>query len=774
MSPQSAPPNFQDSESAAAGLTGPVVDLDAAQAAQLAVDLGLAPDEHEKIVALLGRTPTITELYIYSLMWSEHCSYKHSKKYLRLFPTDGPAVLQGPGENAGVISVGDGWAVAFKMESHNHPSAIEPFQGAATGIGGIIRDIFTMGARPVACFDSLRFGTLDKPRQRYLFEGAVAGIGSYGNCLGVPTIGGEVGFDAAYEGNCLIGAMAVGLMREERLTRATASGVGNQLILIGSTTGRDGIGGASVLASQEFDEGAEAKRPAVQVGDPFEEKLLIEACLELLDRGLLVGLGDLGAAGLTSSASEMAGRAGVGLDIDVTKVPQRELAMQPFEIMVSESQERMLACATPEATPEVLAVCERWGLRATVIGSVTDTGLFVVREGDDKVVASLPALTLTDDAPLYDPPFSEPGYIKELASADLSDLAHPQSVEELSAVLLQLLASPNICSKRWIYEQYDNQVMSNTVVVPGAGDAAVLRIGDTGRGAMTTRAIAVSTDCNGRYVYLNPRRGAALALAEACRNVSCAGAVPAGVTDCLNFGSPEKPEVYWTFVEAVTGLAEACRAFDVPVVSGNVSFYNESFGAPIYPTPTIGVVGLLDDVNTHMTQDFKEAGDAILLIGQTVDELGGSAYLKERFDRVAGEVPALDLAREAAVQAVTRELIAAGLVRSAHDCSEGGLAVALAESCLTGGLGATVAFDDDLAPVASLFSETQSRVVISVAPDAVAQVIDHLEAADVPFSALGEVAPREAGIRILDKVELDFEDARAAWEDTLPRLMGDE
>ncbi len=750
-------------------MSAPIIDLDGATAEKLAAELGLAPDEYAHIVELLGRVPTRTELTIYSLMWSEHCSYKHSKKYLRLFPTEGPAVLQGPGENAGVISVGDGWAVAFKMESHNHPSAIEPFQGAATGIGGIIRDIFTMGARPVACFDSLRFGTLDVPRQRYLFEGAVAGIGAYGNCLGVPTIGGEVGFDAAYEGNCLIGAMAVGLMREERLTLAQATGVGNQLILIGSTTGRDGIGGASVLASQEFDEGAEAKRPAVQVGDPFTEKLLIEACLELLERDLLVGLGDLGAAGLTSSASEMAGRAGVGLDIDVTKVPQRELAMTPWEIMVSESQERMLAVATPELAPEVLAICGKWGLRATVIGEVTDTGLFVVREGVDKVVCALPALTLTDDAPLYDPPLAEPAYIRELADVTLPT----ESGEDFSRTLLDVLASPNICSKHWIYEQYDHQVMCNTVVVPGAADAAVLRIGDTGRGEVTSRAIAISTDCNGRYVYLNPRRGAQIALAEACRNVSCTGATPAGVTDCLNFGSPEKPEVYWTFVEAVTGLAQACRAFGVPVVSGNVSFYNESFGAPIYPTPTVGVVGTLEDVGAHMTQDFKAAGDKIILIGETLDELGGSAWLKERFGLTAGEIPALDLALEASVQAITRELIVRGLINSAHDCSEGGLAVALAESCLTGGMGADVAFDNDLPTAASLFSETQSRVLVSAAPDRVDEVLDYLVAAELPFSVLGEVRTAAEGIRILDAVELSFEDARAAWEDTLPRLMGD-
>ncbi len=753
----------------------PVADLNADNAPQLAVELGLKHDEYEKIVTLLGRVPTTTELFMYSLMWSEHCSYKHSKKYLREFPTEGEAVLQGPGENAGVISVGNGWAVAFKMESHNHPSAIEPFEGAATGIGGIIRDIFTMGARPIACFDSLRFGTLDKPRQRYLFEGAVAGIGAYGNCLGVPTVGGEVGFDEAYEGNCLIGAMGVGLLREDKLTRAQASGVGNKLILIGSTTGRDGIGGASVLASQEFDEGAEAKRPAVQVGDPFEEKLLIEACLELLDRNLLVGLGDLGAAGLTSSASEMASRAGVGLDIDVALVPQRELGMLPHEIMVSESQERMLAVTTPEQASEVQTLCAKWGLRSTVIGEVTATGNFVVREGD-AVVACMPALSLADEAPEYDPAFTKPAYLDELATIDLHDLSHPTSVPELSAVLLGLLADPNICSKKWVYDQYDHQVQCNTVVLPGAADAAVIRIGETGRGEMTDTGIAVSTDCNGRYVYLNPRRGAQIALIEACRNVSCTGATPAGITDCLNFGSPEKPDVYWTFVEACRGISEACRALKVPVISGNVSFYNESFGAPIYPTPTIGAVGTLAEVDKHMTQSFKHPGDKIVLIGETLpQELGGSAYLKRRFGLVAGEIPSLDLEREAELQSVVRELIADGLICSAHDTSEGGLAVALVECCLTsevaGGWGCDVAFDDGLSAAESLFAETQSRIVVTVEPAHYDELINRLEASELPFSALGDVAPPEQGICIEGKVELSVEQARAAWEGALPRLM---
>ena len=586
----------------------PVNDLSPELAPQLAVELGLKLDEYDKIVEILGRTPTVTELYMYSLMWSEHCSYKHSRKALRMFPTTGPHVLQGPGENAGVIGVGDGWAVAFKMESHNHPSAIEPYQGAATGVGGIIRDIFTMGARPIASLDSLRFGTLDKARQRYLFEGSVAGIGGYGNCLGVPTVGGEVYFEEAYEGNCLINAMSIGLMREENLTRAVAAGPGNVVLLIGSTTGRDGIGGASVLASQEFDERAEDKRPSVQVGDPFEEKLLIEACLELLDNKLLVGLGDLGAAGLTSSASEMASRGGVGLDIDVTKIPARELEMKPFEFMVSESQERMLAIVEPGKLADARAVCEKWGLRSTVIGAVTDTGRFVVREGD-AVVADMPAATLAHDAPIYDPAMERPAYLDEVQAFDpLVELELPGEGADFGETLLGLLASPNICSRAWIWEQYDHQVMLNTVVLPGS-DAAVLRIGDTGRGEMTDRAIAVSSDCNGRYCYLDPYVGAQIALAEAARNVTCAGGDPAAITDCLNFGSPEKPEVFWTFHEAIRGMADACKAFGVPVISGNVSFYNESFGQPIYPTPTVGLVGLIDHIDHHCTLDFKDEGD---------------------------------------------------------------------------------------------------------------------------------------------------------------------
>ena len=730
-------------------------------APKLAEELGLKLDEYDKVVEILGRVPSVTELYMYSLMWSEHCSYKHSRKALRMFPNEGPAVLQGPGENAGVISVGDGWAVAFKMESHNHPSAIEPYQGAATGVGGIIRDIFTMGARPIASLNSLRFGTLDKPRQRYLFEGSVAGIGGYGNCLGVPTVGGEVYFDEAYEGNCLINAFSLGVMREENLMRATATGPGNLVLLIGSTTGRDGIGGASTLASQEFDERAEDKRPAVQVGDPFEEKLLIEACLELLDDKLLVGLGDLGAAGLTSSASEMASRGGVGLDIDVDKIPARETEMKPFEFMVSESQERMLAVVEPEQLEAAQAVCEKWGLRSTVIGTVTDTERFVVRQGDT-VVADMPASTLAHDAPIYDPAMERPAYLDEVQAFDPMSLDLPSDPERLGEVLLGLLASPNICSRKWIWEQYDHQVILNTVVVPGS-DAAVLRIGEEGHG------IAMSSDCNGRYCYLDPYVGAQIAFAEAARNVASSGGDPAAITDCLNFGNPEKPEVFWTFHEAVRGLADACRAFGVPVISGNVSFYNESFGSPIYPTPTVGLVGLLDDVNLHATSAFKDEGDVVVLVGESLEELGGSEYLKAEYGLVAGRPPALDLELERDVQAAVRDAIRAGLVKSAHDCSEGGIAVTLAESCLAGNIGADVHLEDGLQPAASLFGETQSRIVITCADEDAEALVEHLLAREVPYAVLGSVGGER--LTICEKLDLTVDELRDAFEPTLERLL---
>ncbi|MDR1184363.1 MAG: phosphoribosylformylglycinamidine synthase subunit PurL, partial [Coriobacteriales bacterium] len=693
-------------------------------------------------------------------------------KQLRLFSSEGPHVLQGPGENAGVISVGDGWAVAFKMESHNHPSAIEPFEGAATGVGGIIRDIFTMGARPIASLDSLRFGTLDKPRQRYLFDGSVAGIGAYGNCLGVPTIGGEVYFEEAYEGNCLINAMAIGLMREENLTRAVGSGPGNLVVLIGSSTGRDGIGGASVLASQEFDEAAENKRPAVQVGDPFEEKLLIEVCLELLKRGLFVALGDLGAAGLTSSASEMASRGGVGIDIDVRKVPQREDAMQPFEIMVSESQERMLAVVRPGDLPDVREACERWGVTCTAIGTITDTGRFVVRDSElpagSDIVADMPAEMLAESAPEYDPLLTRPAYLDEVQGVDLTALEHSSDIDGLNAALLSVLASPNIASRAWIWRQYDHQVMNNTVVLPGS-DAAVLRIGDTGRGEMSTRGIAASTDCNGRYCYLDPYAGAQIALAEGARNLACVGAEPAAITDCLNFGNPEKPEVFWTFHEAVQGLADACTFYDIPVISGNVSFYNESFGHAIYPTPVVGIVGLVEDVSRVTTAAFKQAGDTIILVGETYDDLGGSEYLKLRYGLIAGRPPALDLELEGDVQRVVRTAVRRGLLASAHDCSEGGIAVALAESCIAGGIGATIALDDGLLPAVSLFSESQSRILVSVSDASVAAFFELLAEAEVPYSVIGEVGG--AVLAIEDKVMVDIDKIAIIYNNSLEQQV---
>jgi phosphoribosylformylglycinamidine synthase len=629
-----------------------------------------------------------------------------------------------------------------------------------------------MGARPIASLDSLRFGTLDKPRQRYLFEGSVAGIGAYGNCLGVPTIGGEVYFEEAYEGNCLINAMAIGLMREENLTRAVGSGPGNLVVLIGSSTGRDGIGGASVLASQEFDEAAENKRPAVQVGDPFEEKLLIEVCLELLKRGLFVALGDLGAAGLTSSASEMASRGGVGIDIDVRRVPQRENAMQPFEIMVSESQERMLAVVRPADFAAVEEACARWGVACTAIGTITDTGRFVVRDsqlpaGSD-IVADMPAEMLAQSAPEYDPPLARPAYLDEVQGFDSMTLAHPNSLRELNATFLTLLASPNIASRAWIWRQYDHQVMNNTVVLPGA-DAAVLRIGDTGRGEMSTRGIAASTDCNGRYCYLDPYVGAQIALAEGARNLACVGAEPAAITDCLNFGNPEKPEVFWTFHEAVRGLADACEHYHIPVISGNVSFYNESFGQAIYPTPTIGIVGVVEDVSVVATAAFKQAGDTIILVGETDDELGGSEYLKVAHGLVAGRPPALDLELEGDVQRVVRTAVRRGLLASAHDCSEGGIAVALAESCIAGGVGAVVALDDGLVPASSLFSETQSRILVSLSEGKVPAFLELLAEAQVPYSVIGEVGG--TALEVEGKLALSLEEIADVYNSSLERQV---
>ena len=725
-------------------------DLDAA------LELGLTADEYEHIKQIQGGEPTYVELAIYSLMWSEHCSYKHSRPVLGRFPTSGPRVLQGPGENAGIVDVGDGWAVAMKVESHNHPSAVEPFQGAATGVGGIVRDIFTMGARPCVGMNSLRFGELDEPRQRYLLDGAVAGIAHYGNCLGIPTVGGEIYFEPSYEGNCLVNAFGAGLIRTDGIVRAIASGVGNHVVLIGSKTGRDGIGGASVLASQEFDETLEEKRPSVQVGDPFTEKKLIEACLELIHRKLVVSMQDLGAAGLTSSSSEMSSKGHVGLDIHADRVPLREAGMEPWEIMISESQERMLAIVADEQLADVREVCDRWDLDCTVIGEVTDSKKLRVYWHGERV-ADIPSRRLADESPVIRTPSVKPAYVVDEPVA-VTDAAYPRPRDH-GAALLQLLAAPNIASKRWAWEQYDYIVQANTVQIPGS-DAAVLRLKGTPRG------IAFTNDCNGRHCYLDPYRGAKAATAEAARNLACAGALPVAVTDCLNFGNPEKGEIYWQFEQAIEGIAEACEALDTPVVSGNVSFYNESFGQAIYPTPLVGMLGVFDDVSVHIDAAFKDEGDVVLLLGDSAAWMDGSEYQKVAYGRVEGRVPDVDLELEVKLQARLRAAIEARLLKSAHDCAEGGLAVALAECCVFGGANGGALWADPEAPRAgrsgrwlgaevdlgaaadvagaagrpdlALFGEAPTRVLVSCAPERVAE----LEAVlgDLPHRVIGRVA----------------------------------
>jgi len=719
-----------------------------------AIKLGLTESEWHAICDIQGGEPTYVELAIYSLMWSEHCSYKHSRPILGRFPTSGPRVLQGPGENAGIIDVGDGWAVAMKVESHNHPSAVEPFQGAATGVGGIIRDIFTMGARPIASLNSLRFGELTEPRQRYLFEHVVGGIGFYGNCIGIPTVGGEVYFEDSYAGNCLVNAMCAGLLRADQIVRAKAAGVGNLVVLIGAKTGRDGIGGASVLASQEFDETLEEKRPSVQVGDPFTEKKLVEACLELLGRKLVVSMQDLGAAGLTSSSSEMASKGRVGLTIHADRVPLREPGMEPWEIMVSESQERMLSIVEPARLDDVQEVCTRWDLDATVIGEVTDSGMLRIH-WHGEVVGDIPARRLADDSPVIRTPSVKPDYLVD-EPVNVSEATYPQP-DDLGAALLQLLAAPNITSKRWAYEQYDYIVQANTVQIPGS-DAAVLRIKDTPRG------IAFVTDCNGRHCYLDPYRGAKAAVAEAARNLSCAGALPVAVTDCLNFGNPEKGEIYWQFEQAVEGMAEACEALQTPVVSGNVSFYNESFGNAIYPTPVVGMLGVFDDVSVHTDIAFKHEGDAILLVGPAQAAfMDGSEYQKVHFGRVEGRIPEVDLELESKLQAALREAIRRRLVQSAHDLSEGGLAVALAESAIASGavggsacadpegkaprfLGADIRLPAAARPDLTLFGEGPTRVLLTVAAADVQALLAVL--GDLPVANVGRVTADRLAIMV--------------------------
>ncbi len=693
---------------------------------------GLTDEEYDHVLEVLGREPSFTEMGVISVMWSEHCSYKSSRIHLKKLPTEGPQVVQGPGENAGAVDIGDGLAAVFKMESHNHPSYIEPYQGAATGVGGILRDVFTMGARPIGNLNSLRFGQLDHEKTPHLFHGVVGGIAGYGNCVGVPTVGGEIYFDPSYNGNILVNVFTVGVAQKDKIFRGVAQGVGNPVFYVGAGTGRDGIHGAT-MASENFDEGSEERRPTVQVGDPFREKLLIEACLELMKSGAIVGIQDMGAAGLTSSSVEMADRGGAGIRINIDDVPMREEGMTAYEVLLSESQERMLIVMAEGREHEVGKVFEKWELEWGQIGVVTDTGNFEIHQGGE-LKCELPVSLLTSEAPVYDRPTQRPDYLDALKPAVL-----PES-NDLGADILELLASPNICSRADVFEQFDHMVGVGTVVNPGEGDAAVLRIPGT------ERAIATSVDCNSRYCYLNPRLGAKLAVAETTRNVACTGAVPLGITDCLNFGDPENPQIMWQFVEAIEGMGEACAALDAPVVGGNVSLYNSSFDKAIYPTPTVAAVGAFRHTISRDSTDigfcdaaFKDTGDAVIVLGTTdATELGGSEYLWVKSGELGDAPPSLDLAEEKRLQALIVELIADGKVKSAHDCAEGGLAVSLAESAIKGATGLTLDVTAD-SPQAWLFSESASRIVVSCAPDAVESVLACAKAADIESNVVGTV-----------------------------------
>jgi phosphoribosylformylglycinamidine synthase len=717
---------------------------------------------------MLGRTPTFTELGIVSALWSEHCSYKHSRNLLKTLPTSAPWVLQGPGENAGVISIGDGLAVAFKIESHNHPSAVEPYQGAATGVGGILRDVFTMGARPIAMLNSLRFGSLESARTRYLFSGVVKGIGDYGNCVGIPTVAGEIVFDAAYEGNPLVNAMCVGLMREDQLIRAKAEGVGNPIIAVGARTGRDGIHGAS-FASEDLSEASDAKRPRVQVGDPFTEKLLLEASLELIRSGHIVAIQDMGAAGLTSSSAEMAERGDVGVTIDTTKVPVRESGMTPYEILLSESQERMLVVAKKGREAEVRTILQKWDLQAEVIGEVIAEPVYRVTEGE-MVVAEFPGSRLVTDCPRYSPPAEEDPAIRKLREFDVSSVAELEEERNPSWTLTELLSSPTIASKRWAYRQYDSTVRTNTVVGPG-GDAAVLRIRGTSRG------VAVKTDCNGRYTYLDPLNGGRIAVAEAARNVACTGARPKAITNCLNFGNPRKPSVYFQLREAIKGMGEACTALSTPVTGGNVSLYNESPLGAVYPTPVVGMVGLIESIDKVTRSTFASAGDTILLAGDTHDELGGSEYLARIHDLVAGAPPVCDLDAEAKAIDGLLESIDAGVISSAHDVSDGGVAVALAECCIANrdvqyGANVDLSGIADIASRSAFFGETQARYILSSnAPEAVERIMNQR---GVPIRRIGRVTDAAKGLTIRfgdSLIQSDISAIASAWHDAIPTIM---
>ena len=742
-------------------LAEPKVTLD------LARGLGLSAEEYDRIIQQLRREPTYTELGLFSALWSEHCAYKHSKIFLRRLPQSGRHVLQGPGENAGAIDIGDGWAVVFKVESHNHPSFIEPFQGAATGVGGILRDIFTMGARPIAILDSLRFGDPSDTRTRRLVNGVVSGISWYGNCFGCPTVGGEIAFAPEYAGNPLVNVMCIGLVRADRIFRARAEGVGNPVFYVGNKTGRDGIHGAT-MASATFDEHAEERRPTVQVGDPFTEKLLLEACLEAMATGAVVGIQDMGAAGLACCASEMPARSGTGMSVELSAVPQREEGMTPYELLLSESQERMLLVGAKGREDELRRVFARWELDAVPIGEVTAGGELVVRHRGDEV-ARVPVAALAE-GPVYERPYAPPAWLAERLALD--PLAFPEPAD-YGAALVELMGSPTLASKEWAFRQYDQQVGINTLVLPGS-DASVLRVKGT------RRAIAVAIDGNGRQVSLDPRAGAAMAVCEAARNVSCAGGRPLGVTDCLNFGSPERPEILWQLAEAVEGIGQACRALELPVVGGNVSLYNETLGSgetsqAILPTPIVGVVGLLEDAALLSTQWFKGAGHRVALLGPDAVSLGGSEFLWLRHGRVGGRLAPLDLEVERRVQAAVHAAIGAGLVTAAHDCSEGGIAAALAEACVTGKMpvGCDVTLPPGTRPDEVLFGEGPSRVVVGVEPTRAREFEALMAESAIPWRWIGTTGGDRLRLRVgaASIVDVGLDQIEHAWRNGFERHM---
>lgn len=728
---------------------------------QIYKQMGVSDSEYELICSFMGRKPNYTEIGVFSVMWSEHCAYKNSKPLLRRFPTSGPRVLMGPGEGAGIVDIGDNQAVVFKIESHNHPSAVEPYQGAATGVGGIIRDIFSMGARPVAILNSLRFGKLESDRVKYLFEHVVSGIAGYGNCIGIPTVGGEVVFDESYEGNPLVNAMCVGVIDHDKIQRGVAKGVGNPVFYVGPPTGRDGIHGAT-FASVELTEESEANRTAVQVGDPFMEKLVMESCLELIDSGIVLGIQDMGAAGLTCSSAEMASKAGNGLELYLDQVPQREEGMTPYEMMLSESQERMLFVVEPKHEEQAREIFERWGVICAKVGKVTDDGRLKLIHHDE-VVGDMPVKALVDECPIYNKPSQEPAYYKEQAAVDT---LRYEEVKDLGGALKKVLGSPSLASKAWVYNQYDYMVRTSTAVRPGS-DAAVVTVHGT------RKALAMTTDCNGRYVYLDPELGGRIAVSEAARNIVCSGAEPLAITDNLNFGSPEKPEIFWQMEKAVDGMAEACRELGTPVIGGNVSLYNENAKGAIYPTPVVGMVGLIHDTDHITTQGFKAEGDAIYVLGDTRAELGGSEFQAIIHGVSEGRPPELNLDTEKKLLGGVLKAIQSGLVQSAHDVSEGGLAAVLAESCISGNVGASVQWSTDLRNDVALFSESQSRIVLSVSPDRKNALEKLLQEAGVPFTAFGVVGGNKLSINIngASALEESVEALKSVWEDAIPCLM---